>query len=322
MELNGHKWKPILNGMSYILDEGNTLTIFNGEKHYDFNGASVEDITMVVGEVNGIHTIEEIAEITSLPENYIFEILELLNSKGIIRFDNLINNIELNDDENIQLQNLLSAFSHSKGTSIEIINSLIKKRVNLSGNKKLTKYLKESLSKKFLIDETPSSDTNLIVGIEYGENVDFFKEKSTRAKGLNIPFLKIVVTNSNVTIGPLFIPGETACYSCYLTRLYTNMSNPKKELLLRERFYESRENLQDLQMVWGGISTSVSLTTTFITKYFSNKYPCEIVNQEYSFSFESMESTFSTLLRVPGCPVCEKNKVYATSKKDTTEAYV
>lgn len=308
-----YKLIPYLRGMSYASDSAETITFYNGENHYNFSGNSVVDIKKILNHLNGLNSITQIADLTNLEEEYVYEILMVLISKNVINFNNLFKKMNINDFETKLIENYLDNKNSYKSNSVESIKQFYSKKIYLTGNEFLVNIVREKISSKLNLVDEISNDPDLIVVVDFYENKNLFKKISSYSHINNIPFLKVVLTESKLLLGPIFIPNETTCYDCYLSRLFTNLENPMFEWKLKENFYEEF-SINNLSMLPGSFTQFVGTLEVFLFKFFLNNISCELIEQEYSFALQTFESSFSKLLKVPGC-TCRSSSSLKTSIK-------
>jgi bacteriocin biosynthesis cyclodehydratase domain-containing protein len=133
------------------------------------------------------------------------------------------------------------------------------------------------------------------------------------ARGL--PWLHAAVDGPFLFVGPLFVPGRTACFDCFETRVGMN---------LRERasYQRYKSLLAEGQVQLGAPPLEPALTALLASHValeainYASTGNGFTVGKVLSVYLPSMEMSFSEVLRVPGCPSCG-----ATAERDAPELY-
>jgi len=149
-----------------------------------------------------------------------------------------------------------------------------------------------------------SIDISLVIG-DY-TNDDFFEKLNCYALKSKIPWLMIRQAGFNLAqMGPLFVPGETACFNCLLQRMSSQRDNPDQYKL----FY-AKQFAQPVS-VWNEHDTDyiVDKACKVILRYLISgivDIPLEtLVGKSRFIELGDMSSETEKLLRLPSCAVCK-----------------
>lgn len=114
-------------------------------------------------------------------------------------------------------------------------------------------------------------------------------------------FVPVVLQNLVGYIGPSVIPGETACYECFLARRASNTDPSIVEPGLEERAFEGQKIAgyhPSMASVLGDI------TAVELIKFYSRALPLWKVGRVVEVNLIAGNITTRKVLRVPRCPVC------------------
>ncbi|MBI5030473.1 MAG: TOMM precursor leader peptide-binding protein [Chloroflexi bacterium] len=122
-------------------------------------------------------------------------------------------------------------------------------------------------------------------------------------------FLPIVLQDMIGYIGPSMIPGETACFECFLARLDSNFSGDTTK-------YQSELNAFEGQHLAGFHPSMASilgdLATIELTKFYSRALPLWKVGSVMEINLLAGRIDSRKVLRVPRCPACS-NLIHRSS---------
>jgi bacteriocin biosynthesis cyclodehydratase domain-containing protein len=135
------------------------------------------------------------------------------------------------------------------------------------------------------------------------------------ALALELPWLHAAVDGPFLFVGPLFVPGRTACFDCFETRVGMN---------LRERasYQQYKSLLAERRVKVGAPPLEPALTSLLASHValealnFSATGNGFMVGKVLAVYLPSMEVSFNEVLRVPGCPSCGP-----TAERDAPELY-
>lgn len=108
----------------------------------------------------------------------------------------------------------------------------------------------------------------------------------------------------HATIGPFFIPGEGACYSCYRDRLRQNAAAYPEHVAAEQWMREHRS----AQPGYGVLPTFryqvVGLAGSELVAFVTRHRPLRTLNRAITVDLERLTSWSEPVWRVPWCPTC------------------
>ncbi|WP_326984311.1 TOMM precursor leader peptide-binding protein [Chryseobacterium sp. MYb264] len=116
----------------------------------------------------------------------------------------------------------------------------------------------------------------------------------------NIPFLICKPNGIEVWLGPIFIPGKTACFDCLMQRL---IANRDVEVYLRETG-KINTPLVAASSLPSTIDTSLSTALTELLKFIVLGNNEQFENKIMSIHYGTMETNKHVVVRRPQCRVC------------------
>lgn len=119
----------------------------------------------------------------------------------------------------------------------------------------------------------------------------------------NIPWITVKMGEIRFEVGPLVVPHETACYSCYTNRLNGNTAHYEEEIT-----YNNYKNLEseNISMFMSDtmIKVAVGILTWEVIKYLSKIFSCVTTGRVIHFNILNLEMKTHTVLKMPKCKVC------------------
>lgn len=100
-------------------------------------------------------------------------------------------------------------------------------------------------------------------------------------------------------IGPIFIPNETSCYNCFISRKITNYENSYLSYKFLKK-YNSEWNEEHISVMPGTIEMFSFHILSFVMKYFSNCLTSEIIGKEFTYNILTLSSNLNPVLKVQG----------------------
>lgn len=121
----------------------------------------------------------------------------------------------------------------------------------------------------------------------------------------NIPWITINIGEIRFEVGPLVVPHETACYSCYMNRLNGNRAHFEEEMT-----YSNYKNLESdnikVFMSDTMVRVAAGIMTWEVVKYLSKIFSCVTTGRVIHFNILNLEMKTHTILKMPKCKVCSK----------------
>lgn len=113
------------------------------------------------------------------------------------------------------------------------------------------------------------------------------------------------------TVGPLFVPGSTACYMCFEARLRSNWAFLAEYRAFQDYLRERRQGARP----WGGLHAQFELTASLATlevvRLVTGFTSPMLAGRFVSVDLFSHQTTRHEVLRVPRCPHCRPPRVEA-----------
>ncbi|MCJ8292055.1 MAG: TOMM precursor leader peptide-binding protein [Crocinitomicaceae bacterium] len=115
------------------------------------------------------------------------------------------------------------------------------------------------------------------------------------------PWLLLKPSGTQLLIGPIFIPGQTACWTCLLHRLELN--HPER------KYYRSLKKSEDSFIepkVYHPLSAQISMNIAVleVVKWLYSKNNDHLVRRIQQLDTRDMQSTFHTVVKRPQCGTC------------------
>lgn len=121
---------------------------------------------------------------------------------------------------------------------------------------------------------------------------------------LKVPWLPVVLFGNDVAIGPLVVPGESACFTCYELRMKGNLVFAEEYLAFEEHLLRgdgSRVSQGALNVYPGVVAGLAAIEAVkFLTKF---TYPLAF-GRLIRFNFVNYQFIVHPVLRLPRCPRC------------------
>lgn len=116
-----------------------------------------------------------------------------------------------------------------------------------------------------------------------------------------IHFLPVVLRNMVGYVGPLVIPGETACYECLLTRQRSHRMSPEHEGLA-DRFAYDGQAVVGFHPAMANILGDIAAFE--LTRFYGERLPERTPNRLLEVNLLATNMKGRTVLKVPRCPAC------------------
>jgi len=117
------------------------------------------------------------------------------------------------------------------------------------------------------------------------------------------PWVLVYVDGSEGIIGPIIIPGETACHSEVEVQREATIRFKDEYLLYKEYLEEEKLNVPNLVLPLY-LNIVSNWATIFITHFLMNKDP-SLIERVVLINFEDLSINFSSVMKIPRCPACQ-----------------
>lgn len=144
------------------------------------------------------------------------------------------------------------------------------------------------------------SSTCLIATSDFGYT-PVFSEWNRFCVERKLQFLPAVLHNMIGYIGPMVVPGETACFECLRTRQNANMTNPAMQRLSEDQAFEGQ--------IINGFHPSMAsilgdLAAFELTRFYGTCLPHPQVGTLIEVNLLNTSLKSRRVLKLPRCPVC------------------
>lgn len=135
---------------------------------------------------------------------------------------------------------LTAAIEALGGDSRQLVPMLATKNVAVLGNSPLASRVAASLCSQGFdrVDlndpESPLREDAFVIAVETDCSTRQLEAINTWAISGRHPWMLVAAWNGRVLVGPIFIPGETACYDCYRRRLASHRAHLEAHRALQE----------------------------------------------------------------------------------------
>jgi ribosomal protein S12 methylthiotransferase accessory factor len=241
--------------------------------------------------LNGTHTVMDIAAALkgkqSLSE--IFYVLKQLQAQGCV--------VEANGD----MPAAQRAFFHALDLDDHAALSRLQQTpVALSAVGEVDlQPLRQALQREGIVEGNGENGVQVVVVDDYlrEELADLNRDALRSGR----PWMPVKLVGSTSWIGPLFQPGESACWACLAQRL---RANRQVESYLARKSARSGPIVTSLAATPLTVATAANLATTEIVKWLAGDDKERLVNQLITFDHLNMELESHTVVRRPQCAVC------------------
>lgn len=140
----------------------------------------------------------------------------------------------------------------------------------------------------------------VVVTSDFG-GLSSFREWNQFAITNNIPFLPVFLRDEIGYVGPLVIPGDTACFECLLAREKSNKLHHLDSAAIDAQAF-SGQNVVGFHPSMGSILGDIA--TMELTKFFGGKIPGWNVGTLLEINLLTSRMVPRKILKVPRCPAC------------------
>lgn len=121
--------------------------------------------------------------------------------------------------------------------------------------------------------------------------------------GMGVPWLHAALDGPFILVGPLVVPGRSACHDCVETRVTMNLRERASYLRYKEAIAEHRvtHGTQPVQPVLLGMLASHAALEALNFLATGSTFT---INKLLAIYVPTMEIVYNEVLRVPSCPTC------------------
>jgi bacteriocin biosynthesis cyclodehydratase domain-containing protein len=303
-----------------IPEEKEVCLIYGGENEMlRLKGKSVKDFLTLLPYLNGKYTTEEISKKTKLEKKVVINVISLLKKYNLIEEEDIPSQLE---SEIEKYEDQLIYFSHGPKSKFYPQIKLMNSRIGLLPYpNRLTREVKNILTTSgigiiyewkeemiFSLKETSQIDL-LVVGLEKF-NPRLLKDINKFCIQHSLPWLIIQAPYSaEGIVGPLFIPGETACYECLKMRIKSNIFFYAEFEEFEKWVEKNKEKVKKfgaLEPFWHILASIGALE---IVKFISEVHTSQLIGKILTVNFITLEVELHDVLKLPFCATCRKEKL-------------
>jgi bacteriocin biosynthesis cyclodehydratase domain-containing protein len=135
-------------------------------------------------------------------------------------------------------------------------------------------------------------------------------------KDHSVHFMPVMLKNMVGYVGPLIIPGETACYECFLFRQRSHALEPDAEQFADKAAFQG----QGIIGFHPSMATILGDIAAFeLTRFYADVLPVRSVGTLLEVNLLAASITERKVLRVPRCPTC--SALMKKSRPNITKAF-
>ncbi|GAA4899659.1 TOMM precursor leader peptide-binding protein [Streptomonospora salina] len=191
----------------------------------------------------------------------------------------------------------------------EISARLRTRPVRLLGSGSLVDDLRTALTAASvtIADDDPTAPA-VVVGRHEQDSLLTEWNADRLADGMGVPWLAVVpFTGGQAIVGPWIVPGESACYECYLLRRASNFGSQEMSSVLAEAepvgpVFDGSARYPGLRMVQTGLIVDRIVERVGLEERAGQSVPGELTT--ISLRYDAIDVERHRLLRVPRCPRC------------------
>jgi bacteriocin biosynthesis cyclodehydratase domain-containing protein len=135
--------------------------------------------------------------------------------------------------------------------------------------------------------------------------LEAFNEAALQTKTV---WLRGQVYRGEGIVGPVVIPGQSACYKCFELRRNANLSNYEEVMQFESRLKEMPQIRTDSNTLRPIAALTASLLALEALRILSGVSPPQLVAKYIRLDFRSFDFAPHRFLRLPNCPACGYGK--------------
>jgi len=296
------------------------LGVWHARSHVMRDGARQGQLSRVVRLLDGTRTVSQIAIAASVPQEVVVAVLGQLRLEGLLQesgsqsLDELLGILYLSPPQ--ATGNLAPVKVIGDGLADRVAALLRDTTPDLSVS--VDSSAAERLAGLAADDSWLDDDLELMRVLEpfsswAGCHVILAEEviDPHRARGLNRAALEygfqclyVALDGPFVLVGPTVVPGRSACWECFESRVVMNLRDHATYVRYKDALADSRNRVD---VGRSGLPVITSLAASIAAAEclsFLVTGGASTLNQMWSFFLPTMELAIHKVLRVPGCPAC------------------
>ena len=169
-----------------------------------------------------------------------------------------------------------------------------------------------SLHQDLSILKTIIKESDIVIAASLYHDHFLFNKINDYCIKENKKWLRVVVDGANAEVGPLFVPGETCCYSCLQTRRRQNLSSEEytfDDLYESVQFHEdSKKNTISFSSFYPLSSMAAGIAHSELMKHFVGM-KCNLPNQVLLMDGLQFQTRIDYVYKDYICAACSRKEV-------------
>lgn len=169
-----------------------------------------------------------------------------------------------------------------------------------SGIGRLTKLSLPNGAESFKLPE----DVTLLLAIAHPDELKLFAAIARLGEQRKLRYLIAQIDGLSAILGPVVIPGQTACWECLRTRHLANQPSAAESALLQSQLL-TEGSIPRRRLTPPGAATVLrGLILGETIKLLTGYTPSHLVSRQLEFNLITHTTEIHDLIRLPWCPVC------------------
>ena len=147
------------------------------------------------------------------------------------------------------------------------------------------------------------AEFDCLVGTSDFGGLQLLREWNRFAVDAGVAFFPVVLQNMRGYLGPLVVPGETACFECYRARQNSHMTDPKGQRASEHVAHATQLGVSSHPAMAAALGNLAGLE---LTKFFVSRIAGWHVGTAFEIDMLDLTLERRKVLRVPRCTVCDR----------------
>lgn len=169
-----------------------------------------------------------------------------------------------------------------------------------SGVERLTKLSFPNGAKSF----EPPDDITLLLAIAHPDELGLFDMVARLGEQRKLRYLIAQIDGLSAILGPVVIPGQTACWECLRSRRLANQPSFSENALLQSQLLSKNSTQRRRLSPPGAVAILTGLILGETIKLLTNYTPSHLVGRQLEFNLITHATEIHDLIRLPWCSVC------------------
>ncbi|MHC5114292.1 MAG: TOMM precursor leader peptide-binding protein [Planctomycetota bacterium] len=195
--------------------------------------------------------------------------------------------------------------AHAVEQPADVVRCLREQRVALAGQGDALRILETILDEHGMVTGATPDRADVLVCAWEQPDISLVQDVNRDACRRRVPCLFVDHSHGrHATVGPFFVPGESACYACFRHRLHENTAAWRELIAAETTMERSGRPLSG----WGVLPSHrhqvMGLAGAEIVAFFARHRPLRTLNRAVTLDLEGVRAWSEPVWRVPWCPVC------------------